>query len=106
MSLFSTAAAAALDLPDNGLKPGLYSYTTEWEFNVKKNGQFAPSIVVQILAKLVLDDADIVFVDGTGQHITVEDFPISKTWFDDVVCTTTANSKLSCNFEIQSNRSS
>jgi hypothetical protein len=66
----SAAAAAALDLPNNGLKPGLYSYVTQLEFNVKKKGRFAPSIVVQILAKLVLDDADIVFVDGTGQHIT------------------------------------
>jgi hypothetical protein len=84
----------------------LYSYVAELEFNVKKNGQFAPSIVVKILAKLVLDNVDIVFVDGTFQHITVDDFPTSKADFDDVFCTTPTNGKLSCKFKIQSSQSS
>jgi hypothetical protein len=106
MTLFSAAAAAALDRPDNGLKPGLYSYVTELEFNVKNNGHLAPSIVVQTLAKFVLDDADIVFVDGTRQCITFDDFPTSKASFDDVFCITTANGKLSCKIEMQSNHSS
>jgi hypothetical protein len=106
MTTFSTATTAALDRPDDGVKPGIYSYIAELEFNVKNNGQFAPSIVVQLLAKLILDDADIIFIDGTRQRITVNDFPISKDAFDDVFCTTTAAGKLSCKFVIQSERSS
>jgi hypothetical protein len=45
MTTFS-AAATALDRPDDGVKTSIYSYVAELEFNVKKNGQFAPSIVV------------------------------------------------------------
>jgi hypothetical protein len=52
-----------------------------------------------------LDDADIVFIDGTRLSITVNDFT-SKDAFDGVFCTTTAAGKLSCKFEIQSERSS
>jgi hypothetical protein len=106
MTTFSAAVAAALDRPDDGVKPGIYSHVAEPEFNVKKNGQFAPSIVVQLLAKLILDDADIVFIDGTRQRITVNDLPTSKAAFDDVFCTTTAAGKLSCKFVIQSEQSS
>jgi hypothetical protein len=67
---------------------------------VKSNGKFAPSIVVQILAKLVLDEPDVVFADSNGQRIMVEDFPKDKTAFDDVFCTTTAGGRLLCKFEI------
>jgi hypothetical protein len=84
MTTFSAAAAAALERPDDGLKPSLYSYVTELELTVKNNGQFAPGIVVQILAKLVLNEPDIVFVDGTQQSIAVADFPPSKAEFDEV----------------------
>jgi hypothetical protein len=75
MTTFSAAATAALDRPNDGVKPGIYSYVSELECNVKKNKQFAPSTVVQLLAKLILDDANIVFIHGTRQRNTVDDFP-------------------------------
>jgi hypothetical protein len=105
MTTFS-AAVAALDRPDDGVKPGIYSYVAELEFNVKKNGQFAPSIGGQLLAKLILENAGIVFIDGTRQRITVDDFPTSKAAFDDIFCTMTAAGKLSCKFVIRSEQSS
>jgi hypothetical protein len=49
--------------------------------------------VVQLLAKLILDDADIVFIDSTCQRITVNNFLTSKAYFDDVFWTTTAAGK-------------
>jgi hypothetical protein len=69
MTLFNAAAAApaTLERPDHGLKPGIYGYVAALEFTVKKNGQFTPALVAKILAKLVLDDPDIFFVDGTLQ---------------------------------------
>jgi hypothetical protein len=73
MTTFSAAAAAALEHPDNHLKPGIYSYTVELGFTVKTNGQFAPSLVVKILAKLLLDEPDIAFVDSKRQRITVDE---------------------------------
>jgi hypothetical protein len=106
MTPFSAAAVAALERPNEGLKPGVYSYVTELELTVKKNGQFAPGIVAQILAKLVLDDPDIVFVDGSQQHILVANFPTSKAEFNEVFCTSTSGGWLSCKFETQSYRNS
>jgi hypothetical protein len=106
MTTFSAAAAAALECPDDTLKPGIYSYAVELELTVKTNGQFAPSLVIKILAKLLLDEPDIAFVDSKGQRITVDEFPTSKTDFDDVFSTTTTGGRLSCQFEIQSFRHS
>jgi hypothetical protein len=98
MAIFSAAAAAALESPDNGIQPGLYVYPTELEFTVKSNGKFAPSIVVKILVKLLLDEPDVVFADGNGQRIMVEDFPQDKIEFDEVFCTSTADGRLLCKF--------
>jgi hypothetical protein len=106
MALFSAAAAAAIERPAEGSTPGIYSYPTELEFNVKSNGRFAPSIVVKILAQLLLDEPDVVFTDSKGHRIMVEDFPKAKIEFDDVFCTTTAGGRLSCKFEIRSSRHS
>jgi hypothetical protein len=106
MTTFSSATAAALESPDDTLKPGLYSYAVELEFTVKTNGQFAPSLVMKILAKLLLDEPDIAFVDSKRQRITVDEFPTSKADFDVVFSTTTTGGKLSCKFEIQSFRNS
>jgi hypothetical protein len=106
MTIFSAATAAALERPDDGLKPGLYSFVAKLEFTVKTNGSFAPSIVVQILTKLVLDEADIVFIDASRQRIIVDDFPTSKADFDQIFSTTTSGGRLSCKFEIQSERNS
>jgi hypothetical protein len=96
------SVAAALECPDHGLQPGIYAYVAALEFIVKRNGQFAPALVTKILAKLVLDDPDIVFVDGTRQHINADDLPTSKADFDDVFSTSTSGGRLSCKFEIQS----
>jgi hypothetical protein len=102
MTLFTAAAAAALERPDHGLQPGTYAYVAALKFIVKKNGQFAPSLVAKILAKLVLDDPDIVFVDGTRQRIDTDDLPTSKSDFEDVFSTSTSGGRLACKFEIQS----
>jgi hypothetical protein len=76
MTLFSSAAAAALEHHNNGLQPGIYSRSVELEFTVKTNGKFPPSIVVKILAQLVLlDEPDVVFVDRNGYRILIEAFP-------------------------------
>jgi hypothetical protein len=102
MTLFTAAAAAALKRPDHGLQPGIYAYVTALEFIVKKNGQFTQSLVAKILAKRLLDDPDIVFVDGTRQHIDADDLPTSKLDFDEVFSTSTSGGRLSCKIEIQS----
>jgi hypothetical protein len=78
MTLFSAATAAAPEHHDDGLQPGLYSYSVELEFTVKTNGKFAPSIVVKILAQLVLDEPDVVFVDCNGNRILIDAFPKTK----------------------------
>jgi hypothetical protein len=102
MTLFTTAATAALKSPDHDLQPGIYAYVTALEFTVKKNGQFAPAIVAKILAKRVLDDPDIVFLDSTRQRINVDDLPTSKANFNEVFSTSTSGGRLSCQFEVQS----
>jgi hypothetical protein len=106
MTTFSAAAAAALERPNDNLKPGIYSYAVELEFTVKTNGQFASSLVVKILAKLLLDEPDIAFVDSKCQRITVNEFPTSKADSNDVFSTTTTGGRLLCQFEIQSFRNS
>jgi hypothetical protein len=95
MAIYSAAAAAALERSDDGLQPGVYSYPTEIEFMVKMNGRFAPAIIVKILAKLVLDEPDIVFVDGDRTRIMVDNFPQSKKEFDEKFCASTSSNKLS-----------
>jgi hypothetical protein len=106
MSLFSAAAAAALEHRDDGLQPGLYSHSVELELTVKTNGKFAPSIVVKILAQLVLDEPDVVFVDRSGHRILIEDFPETKADFDEVFSSTIDGGRLSCKFAIQSSNTS
>jgi hypothetical protein len=106
MTLFSAAAAAALERADDDPQPGVYSYSTELEFTVKTNGKYAPAIVVKVLAKIVLDEPDVVFVAGNGTRITVDTFPQSKEEFDAAFCTSTTGDKLTCKFEIKSSRAS
>jgi hypothetical protein len=106
MTLFSAAAAAALEHHDDGLQPGLYSHSVELEFTVKTNGKFAPSIVVKILAQLVLDEPDVVFVDRNGNRILIEAFPENKAEFDEVFSSTIDGGRLSCKFAIQSSQTS
>jgi hypothetical protein len=106
MVIYSAAAAAALERSDDGLQPGVYSYLTEIEFMVKTSGRFVPAIIVKILAKLILDEPDIVFVDGDRTRIMVDNFPQSKEEFDEKFCASTSSDKLSCKFEIRSSRNS
>jgi hypothetical protein len=106
MTLFTAVAAAALESPYHGLNPGIYAYFAALEFNVKKNGQYVPALVAKILAKLVLDDPDIVFVDSARQRIHIDDPPTSKADFDAVFSTSTSGGRLSCKFEIQSTKTS
>jgi hypothetical protein len=106
MTLFSTAAAAALERSDDDPQPGVYSYATELEITVKTNGKYAPAIVVKVLAQIVLDEPDVVFAAGDGTCITVDNFPQSKSEFDAAFCTSTTGDKLTCKFEIQSSRHS
>jgi hypothetical protein len=106
MTILSAAAAAALERPEDHLKPGIYSYNIELEFNDKTNGQFAPSLAVKILAKLLLDEPDIAFVDSKRERITADAFPTSKAVFDEVFSTSTTGGRLLCKFEIQSFRNS
>jgi hypothetical protein len=106
MTLFSAAAAAALERFDEGPQPGLYSYSVELEFTVKTNRKFAPSIVVKILAQLMLEEPDVVFVDPNGDRIMIDDFPQSKDEFDEIFSTTTDSGRLSCTFKIHSSKNS
>jgi hypothetical protein len=73
---------------------------------VKTNGRFAPAIIVKVLAKLILDEPDVVFVAGDGNRILINNFPQSKAEFDDTFCASTSSGKLSCKFEIRSSRNS
>jgi hypothetical protein len=90
----------------NLMLSGVYSYPTKLEFTVKTNGRFAPAIIVKVLAKLVLDEPDVVFVADDGNRILVDSFPQSKAEFDDTFCASTSGGKLSCKFEIRSSRNS
>jgi hypothetical protein len=104
---YSAAPAAALERSDDGLHPGVYSYPTEIKFMVKTNRRFAPAIIVKILAQPVLDEPDIVFVDGDPARIMVYNFPqSSKKEFDEKFCASSSSDKLSCKFEIRSSRNS
>jgi hypothetical protein len=102
MTLFTAANAAALKSPDHDLLPGIYSYVTSVEFTVNKNGQFTPAIVAQLLAKLILDNPDIVFLNSACLRINADDLPTLKADFDEVSSTSTLGGRLSCQFEIQS----
>jgi hypothetical protein len=106
MTLFSAAAAAALERSDDDLQPGVYAYPTELKSTVKTKGKYAPAIVVKVLAKIVLDEPDVVFVAVDRTHIMVDTFSQSKSEFDAAFCTSTIGDKLTRKFEIQSSRHS
>jgi hypothetical protein len=106
MMLFSAAAAAALECSDDGLQPVVYAYLTKIEFTVKTSGKYAPAIVVTVLAKIVLDKPNVVFVAGDGSRIMIDTFPQSKSEFDEAFCTSSSGDKLTCKFKIQSSRHS
>jgi hypothetical protein len=77
-----------------------------WSSRLKQTAKFALSIVVKLLAQLVLDDPGVVFVDRNGQRILTEDFPETKTAFDEAFRATIDGGRLSCKFTIQSSTAS
>jgi hypothetical protein len=85
---------------------GITSFSTKVKLLVKQTANQAPAILCAILAKLRLDDPDIVCVDATGNYISPEAFPKAKTAFDETLSDTTNAGKLTCRFEIRSQRSS
>jgi hypothetical protein len=80
--------------------------SVELEFTVKTNGKFDPSIIVKILAQLVLDEPNVVFVDCNGNRILIKAFPETKAEFDEVFSSTIDGGRLSCKFAIQSSKNS
>jgi hypothetical protein len=49
MTLFSAAAAAALEPPSNQLPSGLYSHRAEVQFDVSTTGNRAPALLLSVL---------------------------------------------------------
>jgi hypothetical protein len=103
MTLFSAAAAAALEPPSNHLPSGRYSHRAEVQFDVSTTGSRAPALLLSILKKLIEEDPEVAVCDANGKHINTEAFPSTKTVFDTIFSTSTSNGKLSCKFEIRSN---
>jgi hypothetical protein len=109
MTLFSaaaiSAAAAALASPTkpNQTKPnhGITSFSTKVEFLDKQTANQAPTILCVILAKLRLDDPDIVFADAAGKYISPEAFPKAKADFDEQFSVTLNAGKLTCRFVLE-----
>jgi hypothetical protein len=104
MTIFTAAAAAALEAPTTALPTGIYSYLTEVQFDVSANGNNAPALLLRILKKLVADEPNIVFCDADHAPINIDEFPNSKAAFDILFATSTNNTKLSCRFDIRSAR--
>jgi hypothetical protein len=101
---FSAAAAAALDAAAAAAAPdhGVYSYSTEVEFLMKTTASHAPAILV----KLVLDEPTIIFNDADNNRINQSKLPTEKSSFDATFSTTSSAGRLSCRFEIKSDRRS
>jgi hypothetical protein len=105
MTLFSSAAVAALsDPPDNQSKL-LHCYNTRVEFPLKELTSNAPLVLHKLLTKLVGQNAGILFYAADGNKIDVEDFPKEKERFDFLFGTTVTkerNQRIVVGFEIRS----
>jgi hypothetical protein len=106
MTLFTAAAAAALEAPTTALPNGIYSYDTEVQFDVTETGNKAPALLLRLLQKLAADEPTIVFCDSAHAPINIDEFPSAKENFDVLFSTSTNRTKLSCRFEIRSARKS
>jgi hypothetical protein len=106
MTIFTAAAAAALEVPTNAMPTGIYSYNTEVQFDVIATGNKAPALLLRLLQKLVNDEPNIVFCDSDQAPINIDEFPTAKETFDVLFSTSTNRNKLSCRFEIRSARKS
>jgi hypothetical protein len=105
MSLFTAAAAAALELNNTSLANGVYAYHAVIRLDVSHNARIAPSVVSLLLAKMQLDEPSITFTDGNDRRIANDDLPQDKATFDTTFGTATKRKSLHCHFIIQSNRS-
>jgi hypothetical protein len=99
----AAAAAAALDAPAAPTY-GIYSYSTTVESLIRSNASQAPVILSLILPKLVLDEPMIVFNAAGNQRLNQAKMSLDKATFDIVFSTTSASGRLTCRFEIQSER--
>ena len=107
MTLFSAAAAAALDAPPDASDTSLYRYRTRIEFPVKKSLSNAPNLLQKLLATLVGTIPGILFYNAADEKIDVEDFPRDKTQFDHIfktIVTEERNQRLVISFEIRSDQ--
>jgi hypothetical protein len=102
MTLFTAAAAAALEAPTRSLPIGVYSYLTEVQFDANAVGNRAPTLLLSLLRKILADKPNLVYCDAVADHINIDEFPSLKTDFDTMFSTPTSGGKLSCRFEIRS----
>ena len=106
MTAFTAAAAAALHATNQQPSLGLYSFTTEAQFELKRVGKKAPALLCRLLKLLHSKEDTIVFFDSSGAPINPDIFPTDKQAFDDIFSTFTKREMLYCRFEIRSTRKS
>jgi uncharacterized coiled-coil protein SlyX len=99
----SAAAAVALDAPSLP-NQGIYSYSATVEFLMKSNAKQAPAILSLLFAKLILDEPTMLFSAADRQRINQAEMPTDKAAFDEIFSTTSASGRLTCRFEIKSER--
>jgi hypothetical protein len=105
MTLFSSAAAAALSDPPDHQSKLLHCYNTRVEFPLKESTSNAPRVLQKLLTKLVGENAGILFYTASGTRLDVEDFPKEKERFDLLFGTTVTkerNQRIIIGFEIRS----
>ncbi len=104
MTIFSAAAAAALEISHSSLVDGVYSYHAVLKLDVATSGRKAPTILSLVLAKMQLDEPTIVFTDGQDHHIDNDALPTDKMTFDSVFAVTTNRNSLHCHLIVKTAR--
>jgi hypothetical protein len=105
MTLFSSAAVAAMTEPPDISSTILSCYNTRVEFPLKESTSKAPLILQRLLTKLVGENAGILFYAADKNKIDIEDFPKEKEAFDRTFGTTVTkerNQRIVVGFEIRS----
>ena len=106
MTRFTAAAASALHQANQQTSLGLYSFATEAQFELKRVDDKAPALLCRLLKLLRAKEETMVFFDGAGAPINVDEFPSDKSTFDEIFSTFTKRDMLYCRFEIRSTRKS
>jgi hypothetical protein len=104
MTIFTAAAAAALETVDSSLANGVYAYPTVLRLDVSANARNAPHLISLLLAKLQLDEPNIAFTDSNEVSIDNNDLPQDKANFDNAFDIATKRNALHCHFIIKSSR--